>query len=159
MHPLRALVFCAATLASLPAVEAALSATPSTGRAHRYERIEWQLSGVPAAANPFQPELITVDLEVTAPSGKKLTMPGFAYREVDTVAQRLPSGQPRTTYSPLYQPKGVWLWAVRFCPAESGRYAGRMVVRLAGKETESTSIAFRVADSSAPGFKIGRAHV
>ncbi len=38
---------------------------------------------MPAAANPFDPESAALDLEVTAPSGKQLRVPGFFHREFD----------------------------------------------------------------------------
>lgn len=148
----RALLLCLGALPLLTAPAAALTATPSTGRAHRYERIEWRLTGVPAAANPFQPELITVDLELTTPSGRELSVPGFAHRAVEAVVQPNPPGQPPKAYSPVYHPKGEWLWAVRYCPAETGRHVGRVVVRLAGRVKAATRVVFTVADSASPGF-------
>lgn len=148
----RALLLCLGALPLLTAPAAALTATPSTGRAHRYERIEWRLTGVPAAANPFQPELITVDLELTTPSGRELSVPGFAHRAVEASVQPNPPGQPPKAYSPLYHPKGEWLWAVRYCPSETGRHVGRVVVRLAGHVKAATRVAFTVADSASPGF-------
>ena len=42
-----------------------------------FERVEFEVEGVPAAANPFDPESIMLDLEAGGPSGKSLHVPGF----------------------------------------------------------------------------------
>jgi hypothetical protein len=48
------------------------------GKPGVFERVEISVTGMPAAANPFDPESIALDLEVTPPSGPRLRVPGFS---------------------------------------------------------------------------------
>jgi hypothetical protein len=42
-----------------------------------WQRIEFQISGLPSVANPFDPDLIRVDATVLSPSGRSLRVPAF----------------------------------------------------------------------------------
>jgi len=53
---------------------------PST-KAEVFERVEIAVSGLPPSTNPFDPQLITLDLEVIPPSGKSVRVPGFFSRD------------------------------------------------------------------------------
>ncbi len=53
------------------------------GQPEVFERVEIAVEGVPAAANPFDPESIALDLEVTQPSGQQLRVPGYFQRDFD----------------------------------------------------------------------------
>ena len=69
------------------------------------------MNGMPAAANPFDPDLITLDLEVTPPP-KKLTVPGFSTRS----RRKLERGRE------VLAPRGEGEWRVRSLPLEPGRH-------------------------------------
>jgi hypothetical protein len=79
-----------------------------------YQRGEIIVEGVPAADNPFDPESIALDLEVTAPSGKTLRIPGFYYRRF---SRKLQGGRE------VLAPQDEASWRVRWLGTETGRHA------------------------------------
>ena len=54
-----------------------------------------------------------LDLEVTAPSGKQVRVPGFFYREFD----RSLDG-----HREVLAPRGEEAWRIRWLPTEAGRH-------------------------------------
>ena len=64
--------------------------------------------------NPFDPEEVRVDLELSTPSGKTLIVPGFFY----TPCALAPDG--------VVRPAGAPAWKVRYTPYESGVYHYRL---------------------------------
>src|ERR1035441_8796229 len=73
-----------------------------------------EVEAVPAAANPFAPESIKLDLEAVAPSGKSLHVPGFYHDESD----RKMEGK-----GEVLIPRGQGGWRIRWLPLEAGRHA------------------------------------
>lgn len=73
---------------------------------------KWELTFPLAASfrNPFDPDEVQVDLELTTPSGQTLLVPGFFY----IPCALSPEGTVR--------PAGTPAWKVRFTPLESGAY-------------------------------------
>ena len=88
-----------------------------------YERVEMSVSGMPAATNPFDPEIIALDAEVKAPSGKVQRVPGFFEREFD---RKLQGGREALG-------GGAEGWRVRWLPLEPGRHSVSVTATLAGK--------------------------
>ena len=71
-------------------------------------------------ANPFDPEEISVDAEIRAPSGAVVEMPCFYYqgcvRELAAASERiLPQGRPE--------------WRLRYSPAEAGEHMVALIAR------------------------------
>jgi hypothetical protein len=87
--------------------------------AQLWQRLEFSLTNIPAASNPFDPDVIHVDALFTAPSGKFMTIPAFWYQNY----QRSQSGG----YEQL-TPVGSPEWRLRFVPVESGSYSMSLVV-------------------------------
>jgi len=85
----------------------------SVGTPEVFERVEIEVEGVPAAANPFDPESIALDLEAVAPSGKSLHVPGFYHNEFDRKIEG--KGEVLT-------PRGQGGWRIRWLPLEAGRH-------------------------------------
>ena len=56
---------------------------PPPAKPEVYERAEMAVSGMPEAANPFDPEAVALDVEITPPSGKAIRVPGFFGREFE----------------------------------------------------------------------------
>jgi hypothetical protein len=102
--------------------EMALRVPPETPAVN--QRVELELAGVPAATNLFDPDVITVDLDVAAPSGKRLSVPGFFHREHD---RKLEAGREILT------PRGDGGWRFRWLPQESGRHTLVASAAIAGK--------------------------
>ncbi len=89
-----------------------------------YQRGEIIVEGVPAAENPFDPDCIALDLEVTAPSGKTAQVPGFYYR---------PFSRKLQGHREELDPQGEGSWRVRWLAAEAGRHALTATVTRDGK--------------------------
>jgi uncharacterized protein DUF5060 len=89
-----------------------------------FQRGEITVTNVPAAANPFDPESIAVDLQVTPPSGKTFSVPGFYHRDYE----RKLKGN-REVLTPL----DVGSWRIRWLPREAGRHLLGVTVSLDGK--------------------------
>jgi len=88
-----------------------------------YERVEIAVSGMPAAANPFDPEVVALDAEVAAPSGKVVRVPGFFERQF---SRKLEGGREVLE-------GGAEGWRIRWLPVEPGRHTLSVRATLAGK--------------------------
>ncbi len=101
-----------------------LELKPSVMTPEVFERVEIEVEGVPAAANPFDPESITLDLDAVAPSGKSLRVPGFYHHEFD----RKVEGK-----SEVLTPHGEGGWRIRWLPLEAGRHTLVVTAIVGGK--------------------------
>jgi len=95
-----------------------------SGKPEVFERVEIPVAGVPAAANPFDPDEIALDLEVTPPSGKRLRVPGFFHRDFE---RKLEASREVLT------PAGKEGWRIRWLPLEPGRHTLIVTATLNGK--------------------------
>lgn len=86
----------------------------------QWRRLELQVTNVPGAANPFDPDSIRLDATLTSPSGKTLIVPAFWYQP----CQRSLSGG-----SEVDAFVGSPQWRLRFTPAETGLYAISLAVQ------------------------------
>jgi hypothetical protein len=78
-----------------------------------FQRVEMSVEGMPAADNPFDPDLITLDLEVAAPSGRRIRVPGFFQRDFE---RKLEGNREVLT------PRTEGGWCLRWLPLEPGRH-------------------------------------
>jgi hypothetical protein len=78
-----------------------------------WQRLELSISNVPAAANPFDPDVIKLDARFTLPSGETTAVPAFWYQGY----QRSLSGGNESDV-----PAGPPGWRLRFTPPEAGSY-------------------------------------
>ena len=134
---------CLAASAAPGANEAALTVTPATGSAGRYELIELTVSGIGDHDTPFNPAIVRLDAELTSPSGRKLIVPGFPMRATELVAGRT---QRR------YRPVGPWMWKVRFAGTEKGTYRGVVTATERGIARRSGRFELAVGPSNSKGF-------
>ncbi len=124
--------------------QSALELTLSKEKPEVFERVEISIQGVPDADNPYDPDVITVNLEATAPSGKRSTVPGFYYRDYE---RTLEGQRERLT------PRGEGEWRVRWLPQEPGRHQLRAAVNLEGKPTgQGAQVEVEVAQGARPGL-------
>jgi hypothetical protein len=89
-----------------------------------FERIEVTVDGLGAGGNPFDPDSMSLDIEVTSPSGKSTRVPGFFLREFE---QKLDGGRERLTS------RGEGNWRVRWLPVEPGRHMIEATSTIKGK--------------------------
>ncbi len=78
-----------------------------------WQRMEFRITGVPAMANPFDPDTIRVEGSFLSPSGQTVAVPGFWYQGYQ---RRLSSG------SEALSVLGAAEWRLRFTPPVSGNY-------------------------------------
>jgi len=98
----------------------------------QYQKAEWNISLKTTFENPFDMNEISLDMVLTAPSGKKLALP--CYFETGT------SGNES-------------LWKARFTPLEKGKYSYRFELKKASAEVSSSPInTFNAKVSKAKGF-------
>lgn len=109
--------------------------------AQRWALVEFRLSGVPAATNPFDPDVIAVDATFTGPSGSNLVVPAFWYQ---AYSRSLSGGNESLTAV------GSAEWRVRFTPVETGAHTMSVLVRTNGLAAgPSATLSFSVAAAAA----------
>jgi hypothetical protein len=111
-----------------------------------FERVEISVAGVPASPNPFDPEQIALDLEVTPPSGRTLRVPGYFHQDYD---RRLDGKRE------VLATKGEGIWRIRWLPLEPGRHTLVVAAAVAGKVVARGEAGVEVA----PGARHGLACV
>jgi hypothetical protein len=88
--------------------------------AQPWQRLEFQITNIPVASNPFDPGIIALDATFTLPSGRTMVVPAFWYQEY----QRALSGG--TEYDIV---SASPQWRLRFTPPESGTYTVSLVIQ------------------------------
>jgi hypothetical protein len=110
--------------------------------AQLWQRVEFSITNVPSASNPFDPDIIRLDSTFTPPSGNALKVPCFWYQNY----QRSQSGG----YEQL-TPVGSPGWRLRFTPSEAGNYSISLTIYTNGQLIgPPTVVNFTVPAGSAP---------
>ncbi len=78
-----------------------------------WQRMEFQITGVPTAANPFDPDLVRVEGVFVSPAGQTSSVPAFWYQGYQ---RRLSGG------SEVLSTVGAGEWRLRFTPRGTGRH-------------------------------------
>ncbi len=130
----------------VPLVPTIVSVRPLAGPSvARYRVAEYAVDLRAAYKDPFDPDDVALDLRVVAPSGRRLSVPGFLYRPYRRTLGRatlpipiastdaLAAGKAAPTRTSegaeIMVPSGPPEWRVRFAPAEVGRYRLEFVLR------------------------------
>jgi hypothetical protein len=92
--------------------------------AQLWQRLEFNITNVPAATNPFDPAIIALDATFTLPSGRRSVVPAFWYQAYQ---RSLSGGYEVDT------PLGPAGWRLRFTPPESGNYSISLTVATNGQ--------------------------
>ncbi len=112
------------------------------GETRLWERVEFRVDGVPRAANPFDPEQIRLDATITAPSGKRITVPAFWYQEY----RRSQIGGKE-----VLEPTSAPHWRIRFTPTEAGAHSLSLVTQARGATYgEPVVLHFPIVESRNP---------
>ncbi|MGO8701736.1 MAG: DUF5060 domain-containing protein [Limisphaerales bacterium] len=88
-----------------------------------WQRVEFSIGNVPAAPNPFDPDVIRVDGTFALPSGGTTTVPAFWYQGY---ARSLSGGYEYDAAT------GAPGWRLRYLPTEVGVYALTVTIRTNG---------------------------
>lgn len=110
----------------------------TSGTAQPWCRMEFQVFGLPAVTNPFDPQVIRADATFTAPSGNRLTVPAYWHQ----VFARSLAGSSETLTR-----QGAPEWRVRYAPPEPGSYVLELTVSTNGQVFGSTTTNFIVTGS------------
>ena len=110
------------------------SATLLTAHPERYGRVDFVVMLTAPWENPYRSSEVMLALELTAPSGRRLSVPG--YYESGS------SGKPS-------------VWHATYAPGESGAFRGEFVLAVGGKAAPAAPVAFTVAPSGRKGFLHG----
>ncbi|MCX8036875.1 MAG: DUF5060 domain-containing protein [Candidatus Sumerlaeia bacterium] len=119
-----------------------------------HEKIEFSLAAPIPEGNPFDPDHTALDLEITAPSGKRIRLPAFYYQPFE----RKTMGEGRRQQDWLY-PVGLPVWKARFAPMEIGRHSAVAVLHGAAGEARSKPVVFECTPSANKGHvRVARAN-
>jgi hypothetical protein len=88
----------------------------NTAEISLYGKCELTIDLTASYDNPFDPEQIDLTAEFTAPSGKKVTVPGFFYQPYTN------KNESDDAKRPLLDTSGPPCWKIRFTPIEIGKY-------------------------------------
>lgn len=116
---------------------------PDRMRLRTYETVEFDADIAATYDNPFDPEQIAVDADITAPGGSAVRVPGFYAAPARLVSEArgeriLLAGKPG--------------FRIRFTPSAPGTYAATLIVRNGLKTARTEPVRFTVTRSSNPGF-------
>ncbi len=101
---------------------------------------EFRLTEAPTAANNFDPDLIRIDANFTAPSGRTFVVPAFWFQDY---SRALVDG------AEVLTPVGAPEWRVRFTPTEPGEYGVQVDAALGtATPTPLANLRFAVAAES-----------
>ena len=107
-----------------------------------WQRVDFRITNVPAAANPFDPDSISLDVAFTLPSSRTVTVPAFWGQNYQ---RALSGGTEHLTLS------GAAEWRARFTPPESGAYSVTLTIRTNRQPSGSpVNSSFSVAASRPP---------
>ncbi len=110
--------------------------------AQLWQRLEFQITNVPAATNPFDPSVIALDATFTLPSGTNMVVPAFWYQGYQ---RALVSGTEYDTAS------GPPQWRLRFTPPEVGTYSISLAIQTNGQAYGTAMVTnFTVASNALP---------
>jgi len=115
---------------------------PST-KPEVFERVQIDVSGMPVAANPFDPESVSLDAEATSPTGKKLRVPGYFQRDFE---RKLEGSREVLT------PQGEGGWRIRWLPSEPGQHKMVVTATVAGKLAARAEATIEVLPGKRPGL-------
>ena len=118
-----------------------------TPRVGQYGRVEFRIKPGKSYEAPFDPREVAVDLEVSRPDGKRLTVPAFYMQAYEY--RRVKRGRHEEDW--IY-PRGVPVWKARFSPRLSGRYACTVTVSDRLGSARSDQVTFDVHATVGPGF-------
>jgi hypothetical protein len=111
--------------------------------ARRHECVEIEVDPGASYANPFDPDEVELDVQVTRPDGSVVVVPAFQHRDYEITG----SGPER------YGNGGAPSWRARFTPTASGAHRWRAFVKdAAGTRALGDAVAFTVADGPRHGF-------
>lgn len=119
------------------------SVTADRQEVPRCGKVEFKVDLSATYDNPFDAEQIDLTAHFTAPSGRKLDVPGFLYR---------PYTRSRAGGREQVEPAGDPGWRVRFAPVEAGEYTYTLSAHDRTGTVTTQPARFRCVEAKSPGF-------
>ena len=113
----------------------------------QYGRVEFKVDPGRSYDDPFDPQKVAVDLEITAPNGKQFAVPAFYMQPYEY--RRVRRGRRKEDW--IY-PAGGPVWKARFSPGQPGRYSCTVLVRDRSGSKRSGEVIFHARATDDPGF-------
>ncbi|MBN1361681.1 MAG: DUF5060 domain-containing protein [Sedimentisphaerales bacterium] len=143
------ILLCAGTCQAAGAVGLRVSA----GQVGRFERVDFAIAADGQHDNPYDPNQISVDIEIKTPGGEIVRLPAFYSQDYEH-RQFRQSGRSAAWFYPV----DTGSWKARFAPMETGAYEATAAVRAGGNQSRSQSVTFECVPSQGKGFlRVGRA--
>lgn len=118
--------------------------------ARQYEKVEIEVDAGGFQCNPFDPDEVTLDAEVTMPSGAKLRVPGFWYQDYRrTLRNPDAKGVEREEVLALNGKPG---WRLRFASGETGEHRILLQLKDLDGVRRSGPYSVQVRAGARPGF-------
>jgi hypothetical protein len=117
--------------------------TPNLATVPRFEKLELAVDLAATYDNPFDPDQVALDADFTAPSGKRLTVPGFFMVQT---RREVRNG------NEIMAPEGNGVWKVRFAPSEVGKWTWALRLQDRTGEVRGGQGTFRCVVGQSPGF-------
>ncbi len=107
-----------------------------------YERVELTADVSATFDNPFDPDDVALDAQITMPDGRTVSLPGFF-----DVPCQMDSGDRERV-----RPAGPARWTFRFTPTVAGKYQAVVRVRDRSGQAACAPVSFEAGPSKHPGF-------
>src|SRR5205085_11667726 len=105
---------------------------------------EFSISGAPSAANPFDPDQITIKGTFTSSSGKVTVVEGFWYQGYNSILNGA---------NEVLTSQGAAEWRLRFTPEEPGQYQFDIVATTPTASLSGSTTFTATAGAAASPFK------
>lgn len=125
------LLFAAISLIPIASIAQVPPQIIQLNSAELWNRLEFCITNVPTASNPFDPDIIRLDAVFTLPSGRTMNVPAFWYQAYQ---RTLVSGYEQLTASNLPE------WRIRFTPTEAGIYSLSLHIQTNGQPYAPSAI-------------------
>lgn len=119
------------------------SITPIKTSVSKYEVAEFILEITATYNNPFDPDDINVEAEITTPDNQTIKLPGFYYQDFSRKSEN---------NREILLPNSKGEWRLRFAPSKPGDYRLVVFVQDRNGKVKSDPFVFKVSDSSRDGF-------
>ncbi len=123
--------------------------TPPSEQPAQYERYELRFDVQGDYANPFDPDQVRVDAQITRPDGSLITVPAFYMMPFEAA-----DGRTRLEAKVDYRSTGNGGWRLRYAPTQAGRHKVVLAASMPGRkqQVQSEPIEFNARAAAHPGY-------
>jgi len=140
-------LIAAAFCPNLSAAQPEIKIEPSVNSVGRYQKLEMLIGLDTQYANPFDPDEVDLTINMTTPSGKKLTLPAFFAQDFER--RKLNGSRNRANW---YYPTNTGVWKARFAPRQTGLYSAKAILKDKNGTAQTAPVKFQCTASNSKGF-------